>query len=910
MVPITIPCRFDHFDRALFLLTLSLLLFGAGARSLPAQSAPAEPAGSPAATAQASPSARSESVAPELVDALERLGDGLPSEASEALASLLERGHDQGDDFTEAVAAWGLAATRIEQGRFAEARELAARSARSADRAGASDWVRQAHDLQEEATRLLDADTADTTLARSHFLERLGLLEMNLYRFGRALHRFDDALSLIQGRGMTVQEAGLRAYRGTALSVLRKPEAAAADLRDFQEAARQEDPQVAPVAGLLSDLVLGVGSGELDSALQQLETLGDRYRDRLPPLYFDNLKLVSLLRENKLDEAVALCGQMLSTDVSEASDSVVHLMQGVRLNCSLTDFLASVGDSGPSSADLLQLVGQVGTLVEGQPAAVQDALRSMVGQVTQMAQNPEQPERWPSGPELQRSLDGLEHLVSAAAPPGLRSGLDDALAPFAQLFTLIDTKTGNVAGSFEHAEQARARELLDGLVDARVVEQPYEAQAVEIASLRRRRDALEARVTEAIWNPSEENDFDAAQEELTDVRREIDATFNRLSLQGPSTERARPLPLAAIQHQLDPDTTLVAYLVSSSTGDETLAWVVHHDGIDLVPLDTKARELEDRVARFREDIRNHLPIEHDAEDLYRLVWSPLRDKVGTRRVVLIPHGPLVELPFAALLDPDTHRWLIRDLALLYAPSASAYARLRQRPSEGGGSVLVLGDPTGELPAARAEARAVAAIWGSRPLLGPDATEDALRTFGPGASLIHIASHGVIDRTDPLFTHLELAPSLTPPGDPRTDGRLEIHEIASQLRLPRTDLVVLPACHTGEGPRTGGDEVTNLARAFLLAGARSTVTTSWAVDDQATADLMVELERHLAAGEPSSDALREAQLHTLETPGRSHPWYWAGFALHGAGGRVAGSRRLSGRCPRCCRGSASQGRGFS
>jgi CHAT domain-containing protein len=85
-------------------------------------------------------------------------------------------------------------------------------------------------------------------------------------------------------------------------------------------------------------------------------------------------------------------------------------------------------------------------------------------------------------------------------------------------------------------------------------------------------------------------------------------------------------------------------------------------------------------------------------------------------------------------------------------------------------------------------------------------------------------------------------------------------------------------------------MTNLARALLLAGARSTVTAAWDVDDRAAEILMVDFHRRLAAGTEAAEALRGAQEAALSGGKYRHPGFWAGFALHGAGGRVTSPDR--------------------
>ena len=71
----------------------------------------------------------------------------------------------------------------------------------------------------------------------------------------------------------------------------------------------------------------------------------------------------------------------------------------------------------------------------------------------------------------------------------------------------------------------------------------------------------------------------------------------------------------------------------------------------------------------------------------------------------------------------------------------------------------------------------------------------------------------------------------------------------------------------------------LARAFQLAGARSVLMSQWEVDDQATADLMLSMHRHLATGSDLAEALRLAQ-DELARGGRPHPFEWAAFQLSG------------------------------
>jgi len=98
----------------------------------------------------------------------------------------------------------------------------------------------------------------------------------------------------------------------------------------------------------------------------------------------------------------------------------------------------------------------------------------------------------------------------------------------------------------------------------------------------------------------------------------------------------------------------------------------------------------------------------------------------------------------------------------------------------------------------------------------------------------------------------------------------------QLHL-NADLVTLSACDTGVGP-VGEEGVADIENAFIEAGAQTVVSALWEVNDQATADLMIDFYRQLGHGESKAGALRQAQLDMLKS-GRP-PSSWAGFELDG------------------------------
>lgn len=106
------------------------------------------------------------------------------------------------------------------------------------------------------------------------------------------------------------------------------------------------------------------------------------------------------------------------------------------------------------------------------------------------------------------------------------------------------------------------------------------------------------------------------------------------------------------------------------------------------------------------------------------------------------------------------------------------------------------------------------------------------------------------------------------------------EVFDELRFRNRPLVVLSACETGLGQRSGNDEIEGMVRAFLYAGAGSVVATLWKIDDDASARLTQVFYQQLAAGQPAVEALRKAQESLLATPQYRDPYFWAGFTVTG------------------------------
>jgi CHAT domain-containing protein len=481
-----------------------------------------------------------------------------------------------------------------------------------------------------------------------------------------------------------------------------------------------------------------------------------------------------------------------------------------------------------------------------------------------------------------------ERVRDTAVADELKTSLAERHATAYERAVPLLVRLGRPAEAFDLAERARARTFLDQLGNARVdVRGRADAGLVlQEEVLRQDLAALERELWAARVRLDVEREL-TLRGEVAAKRRALEDLLTRLKLSNPEYAALRtvaPLDLRGVQRQLDRQTTLLSYFV---TAEATLAFVVTGDALHVERLPAPGEDVHAAVQALRSALATAgrrpaagQPAPAQLKQLYDVLIAPVRARITTPVLGIVPHGELHYVPFAALTDGA--RYLGDAHTLFTLPSASVLefipAKRKRGPSP---RALVLGqgqaDGFSPLPQAELEAQAVAKLFRTRPLLAAAATETALRTGAPGAQIIHLAAHGQLDAASPLFSRIVLAP------DGESDGSLELHEVYG-LDLSQAHLVVLSACDTQLGPRSRGDDVVGLSRAFIYAGAPTVVATLWQVDDEATGHLMTAFYRELAAGRTAAAALQAAQAATRAT--YPHPYHWAAFVLSGDPSTVA------------------------
>lgn len=284
------------------------------------------------------------------------------------------------------------------------------------------------------------------------------------------------------------------------------------------------------------------------------------------------------------------------------------------------------------------------------------------------------------------------------------------------------------------------------------------------------------------------------------------------------------------------------------------------------------------------------------QDLHALLIQPIADllpKTPSDRVLLVPDGGLFLIPFAALQD-KTEQFLLDSHTLLTAPSIQVLNQIYSRPSSKNrlfSSPLIVGNPESPslncqggdidlapLHGAESEAKDVANLLQTQPLIRGQATESTVRQKINSAGLIHLAAHGLLDNCPGYAVPGAIA--LTADGETESaNGWLTASEIAD-LKLT-ANLAVLSSCNTGQG-RLTGDGVMGLSRSFLKT-VPSVILSLWSVGDDSTAELMKQFYEKLRGMGSSPDkavALRNAMLATKANRDYDDPRQWAAFSLMG------------------------------
>ena len=856
----------------------------------------------------------------------------------EAYQEALRRRRAIDDAILEGRTLNGLGSVRFQQNQFEEALVWYERAVdlreRTGDTVGLATSLTYASNCQQALGRLVEArrlleralpvlEASGDDRKRIEALHAVGVLYRNMRRTAEAVRALEDALALVSVAPEF--EAGIRLDLAGALREQgRSREALEQIARAGELVGEAVDPaltyQLLTGRGLAS-----MALGEVPRALDELGAARDVAQQMgVPELLSQAETNVAIAEALQGDYETSLATATRALERAREADSVRFEIEAMQVVADalvalgrhqealerLDPLLARLGDVDESlGIDLRAVRGNALTLL-GRYGAARDELRAvrrwlMANGLVEMEWVPlmgigdsfETLAPDSARTYYEAAFAALERHRAAAGSGAVRTGyldrqrgeLYEAVVHFYadQAWARGGDRQGWSSSAFRTAERARARGLLDLVRQSIAVED----------------DPAVAGLLDALY-ALDEND-PSTHEERTRLKDEIARRFDaRVAAEVSWLQGEDPIVgLDGLSASLPEGMVALVYSVGA---EASYVWAVDARGHDLLRLPARA-DLSDRVVALREAIEapgfGDRALGEQAHALHRELIAPAASRLrGADRVWIVPDGILFEIPFELLLEedpgdrPDWRRakYLARERTLGYAPSASLLVQLAQAGAAGATPrVVALGDPDfttlsrrvgttvdlPPLPQSRREVETLVRLRGDQAvtLIESQATESALRDALESArpSIVHLATHGLVDREEPSLTCVALADDPTD----ADDGYLHTLEI---LSLPfDTELVVLSACDTGRGKLERGEGTVGLTRSFLAAGARRVVASLWPVADASTGTLMSTFYEELGERRTVDDALNRARARLWSERETAHPYYWAPFVLMGS-----------------------------
>ncbi|MBC8162004.1 MAG: tetratricopeptide repeat protein [Roseiflexaceae bacterium] len=740
----------------------------------------------------------------------------------------------------------------------------------------------------------------------------LGYLDAAQGRFASAITEYQQALAIAQAVGDRSLEGDVLNNMG-AVSAAQSRYALALEQYAQALARYRETGKLAGESSALSNIgSVYEDQNRLDEALTQFQqalALAQSIADPARQGTISNNIGLIFQQQSRYDDAERQYQQALhiartsgdrvaqSTALNNIGSNAIAQNRYAEAQASMQQALATAHAAGDRSneatalnnlGDLQRLQNNLDSALENfqQALAIEQGLGDRVGMVVTLNNIAHVRQLQNRNAEATEAIiHAMDVLDDVRAEAGSEQGRAQFSANYAYVYEramFLYQKQGHTADAFRAAERGRARAFLDSLATGTITLSDQSANALldrEREAYAARQGAREVLAQAQAATPTDltlltdlQTQLATSEREYTAVQSEIDNRSDQLATLV-SGRKDAVLTLEQTQTRLPPDTTMVAYFVGEP---DSLAFVITAHSAKAIRLPLGRSTLEKLVKTLIAFDDRYSAVPPESEQLYGELIAPLKADLQTSRLVIVPHGVLHYLPFAALSNGT--RFLGDDYSMSALPSASVLPFIE--PGTAGGIPLILGNPDGTLPSAANEARAVATLLDAQPLLRGAATKAALDSQAPHAGLIHLATHGVYNPQTPLDSYIQLAPTPT-----SADSKLTVSQIYG-LRLPRATLVVLSACETNIGALSQGDEVVGMARAFMYAGAPSVIASLWDVQDDATKLLMERFYQYLAAGESKAAALGKAQrdVRTYKDSGKqpyASPYYWAGFVLSGA-----------------------------
>jgi len=260
--------------------------------------------------------------------------------------------------------------------------------------------------------------------------------------------------------------------------------------------------------------------------------------------------------------------------------------------------------------------------------------------------------------------------------------------------------------------------------------------------------------------------------------------------------------------------------------------------------------------------------------VHEILLAPFKELASS--LIIIPDGIINNIPFE-VLGSSKNTDLIDQHNISYGYSCNVLEQNNIKKSNR--KQLAFFAPLeyshsglSALKSGEKDAKSLNKILDLQHFIGKVASVDNFRKNCADYNILHLSTHA--QASDSLANKSWIA---------FADSLLYLDQIYS---LPiHADLIVLSACQTSLGDLIAGEGVMSLARAFTYAGAASSLTSLWEVNEQATQEIIQLFYEQIIAGKSKSEALQQAKLTYRSRHTDASPHYWSGFILLGNPGPI-------------------------
>jgi CHAT domain-containing protein/tetratricopeptide (TPR) repeat protein len=749
-------------------------------------------------------------------------------------------------------------------------------------------------------------------------LQNIGLCLVGLGKSEDSIHQLDRSIALAHEAGFVKEEADSRKAKASALLQLGRYTDALQQynlaIQVYQQAGLNGEAEfkqnLVEALGDLGNLEMRLG--DVASAEKDFRRAIDLAEEIKHPRGV-TVNLISLgdvqFRQKRFSEAAALYNQALSRansaeDKGNAALARVQLSHDYRnlkkldeaeLQARQAMQTAKETQAKPLEADAVYALAEV----QRERALYNDALNTFTqgSAIATDIANPELSWRFDFGKgetlqslnrnsealaAYQNAVKTIETVRTELREERFRAGyIEDKYQVYVALVQLL-LKLNRVEEAFLVAERLRARSYLD-MINRGAPPIRNQAQREKESTLRSRIRDLQKRLEEENAKPGPDQKRLTDQiysKELTAAESDYESFLDDLSASEPTYAAVRSLKVPSgneVRKELTADTALIEYVLSDQ---ELVVFVITAEGLHAKAIPVRSTDIQSRVETLRDLMLRNTTTEWQlpAAALYRELIAPIENESwlkGKTHLYVIPHSILHYVPFAALLKKN--RPLINDYVIAYLPAAAALVQ-KNGTNPSSSSILAMAPASSQLHYTQLESESVSNFFPKQHtlLLGARATESSFKKLAGQFDLIHLATHGYFNKTNPLLSGLTLE------SDAIDDGRLEVHEIMG-LRL-NAKLVTLSACDTAVASGyfsdvPPGDDLVGLTRAFLSTGTTSVAASLWAINDRSAVNFMNRFYRQLQQKDKAT-ALADAQRQMILSGRYRHPYYWAAFVMVG------------------------------